>query len=99
MADTSITPGRKRRMAREPVAAQTTTAQVAVNDRPAPRTELLLSLLGRDSGATLDQMMQATGWQPHSTRAALTGLRKKGHALSSEKVDGVRIYRLAKVDA
>ena len=57
------------------------------------KQQLLADLLVRDSGATLDQMIAATGWLPHTTRAALTGLKKKGYALSSDKVDGVRTYR------
>jgi DNA-binding transcriptional regulator PaaX len=37
-----------------------------------------------------------TGWQPHSVRAALTGLRKRGLAITREKNDaGVTVYRLA----
>ena len=36
----------------------------------------------------------ATGWLPHTTRAALTGLKKKGHAVTSTKTDGARTYRL-----
>lgn len=57
-----------------------------------------LDLLMRAEGATLDQMVSATGWLPHSTRAVLTGLRKKGHVLSSGKQgDGVRIYRITPV--
>ena len=55
--------------------------------------QLLADLLIRDSGATLDDMIAATGWLPHTNRAALTGLKKKGYALSSDKVDGVRTYR------
>jgi hypothetical protein len=47
----------------------------------------------RDEGATLNDMIAATGWLPHTTRAALTGLKKKGYAISSDKVDGVRTYR------
>ena len=39
-------------------------------------------------------MEAATGWLPHTTRAALTGLKKKGHADTSTKADGVRTYRL-----
>jgi hypothetical protein len=31
-------------------------------------------MLKRSGGATLDEIVKATGWQPHSTRAALTGL-------------------------
>jgi hypothetical protein len=57
------------------------------------KQQLLVGLLVRDEGATLDQMTAATAWLPHTTRAALTGLKKKGYALSSDKVDGVRTYR------
>ncbi len=41
--------------------------------------------MSRAKGATLDQLVAATGWLPHTTRAALTGLRKKGHALAKSK--------------
>lgn len=57
------------------------------------KQQLLANLLLRDEGATLDDMIAATGWLPHTTRAALTGLKKKGYALSSDKIDGVRTYR------
>jgi hypothetical protein len=57
------------------------------------KQDQLAALLLRDEGATLDQMVAATGWLPHTTRAALTGLRKKGYAIDSDKVDGVRTYR------
>jgi hypothetical protein len=60
----------------------------------APRKQQqLAALIVRDEGATLDQMIAVTGWLPHTTRAALTGLKKKGYAISSDKVDGVRTYR------
>ena len=61
--------------------------------KPRSKQQLLADLLVRDEGATLDEMISATGWQPHTTRAALTGLKKKGYSLSSNKVDGVRTYR------
>jgi len=38
-------------------------------------------------------MVEATGWLPHTARAALTGLKKKGHEVTSVKSDGVRTYR------
>lgn len=57
------------------------------------KEQQLAALVIRDEGATLDQMIAATGWLPHTTRAALTGLKKKGYAISSNKVDGVRTYR------
>jgi predicted transcriptional regulator len=59
------------------------------------KREQLIKLLERDTGATLDEMITLTGWPPHTTRAALTGLRKKGHVITSDKVDGMRTYRAA----
>jgi DNA-binding transcriptional regulator PaaX len=42
--------------------------------------------------------MAATGWQEHSIRAALTGLRKTGHTISRERDDGsATYYRIAEV--
>jgi hypothetical protein len=64
---------------------------------PAPRTSKIagvLALLGRDEGATLTELITATGWLPHTTRAALTGLRKKGHVLARSKRDAATCYRL-----
>jgi len=54
----------------------------------------LIALLERKEGASLDDMVVATGWLPHTTRAALTGLRKANKIIQSEKVDGVRRYRI-----
>jgi hypothetical protein len=51
-------------------------------------------MLRSESGATLEQLVAATAWQPHTTRAALSGLKKKGHEVTSTKVDGVRTYRV-----
>jgi len=45
----------------------------------------VISLLKRDSGATLDELIGATGWLPHTTRAGLTGLRQKGCVLTKSK--------------
>jgi hypothetical protein len=38
-------------------------------------------------------MQEATGWLPHTVRSALTGLKKLGYAIDSDKVDGLRTYR------
>lgn len=38
----------------------------------------LVVLLGRRQGASIDEITTATGWLPHTARAALTGLRKRG---------------------
>lgn len=54
-------------------------------------------LLSRMRGATLAEIMAATHWQPHSSRAFLTGLRKKGIVLLKEaRKDGETSYRIAK---
>lgn len=55
----------------------------------------VMELLQRPEGATITQLIEITCWLPHSTRAALTGLRKQGHVVTSEKVEGAeRIYRM-----
>lgn len=62
---------------------------------PPNKTALVLTLLRRKGGATLGDLTAATGWLPHTTRAALTGLRKKGHTIVREKHDDISIYRIA----
>ena len=58
------------------------------------KTALVVEMLRRDSGATLDELTGATSWLPHTTRAALTGLRKKGHAIAKRKRGAVACYHL-----
>lgn len=56
----------------------------------------VVDLLWRESGATLEEMSALANWLTHSTRAFLTGLKKRGFEVSSDKVDGVRLYRIPK---
>jgi hypothetical protein len=97
-----------RRMAREPKpqqdahaddeasgAATGEQAKLGPTRKGSSKNEAVLALLKRPEGATLDQMVEATGWLPHTTRAVLTGFKKKGHSITSEKVDGVRVYRVS----
>ena len=49
--------------------------------RPPPRTTRLREMLSTDRGANLHEICLAFGWQPHSARAALSGLRKSGTAV------------------
>lgn len=61
------------------------------------KSATVTKLLSRNRGATLAEIMAATNWQPHSTRAFLTGLRKKGAALLKEaRRDGETSYRIAR---
>lgn len=63
--------------------------------RPRTKAATVQKLLARPRGATLAELMEATGWQPHSTRAFLTGLRKKGTALVREcRTDGDTCWRI-----
>jgi len=63
--------------------------------RSGTRSDQLLSLLRRENGASLADIIAATNWLPHSARAALTGLRTKGVAIDKRKVDGVTRYFVA----
>ncbi len=49
--------------------------------RPGSKQALVVEMLGREDGASLDALIEATGWLPHTTRAALTGLRKRGYSV------------------
>lgn len=52
----------------------------------------VLFLLSRPEGASIADIQAATDWQHNSTRGMLTGLRKRGFGIESERVDGVRRY-------
>jgi hypothetical protein len=63
--------------------------------RAGSKQALIIKMLSRKSGATLDALVEATGWLPHTTRAALTGLRKRGYAVLLERQDGKpSLYRI-----
>jgi hypothetical protein len=57
----------------------------------------VIAQLQRPAGASLAELVEATGWLPHTTRAALTGLRKKGHVIDKLSRDGVTSYNIGKV--
>ena len=71
--------------------------------QPATKSEKIIQLLKRRSGATIAELQNATGWQAHSVRGFLSGTLKKRMGLNviSEKAeDGPRRYRIdKKVDA
>lgn len=63
--------------------------------RPQTKAATVQKLLARGKGATLAELTDATAWQPHSTRAFLTGLRKKGTALVREcRTNGDTCWRI-----
>lgn len=67
----------------------------AATSKPIRKSALVLKLLGRAKGATLAEMMEPTGWQPHSTRAYLSRLRTKGMTVTREqRKSGATAYRI-----
>lgn len=65
----------------------------------ASKSAAVVALLQRANGATVPELIEATGWLPHTTRAALTGLRHKGHVIERSKRDGATCYRIVAVAA
>lgn len=65
--------------------------------KPTSKTARVLAMLARPKGADLGAICKATGWQPHSARAALSALRKAGHLIERQPGDGkggVSVYRI-----
>jgi len=54
----------------------------------------VIELLQRDHGATIDELIDATDWLAHTTRAALTGLRKRGYAVVIDRSERGSFYRI-----
>jgi DNA-binding IclR family transcriptional regulator len=51
-------------------------------------------MLTKDKGATLAALVEATGWLPHTTRAAMTGLRKRGFVERTRHEKLGSLYRI-----
>lgn len=73
-------------------------AEPARTRRTGTKQEVVIAMLRAKDGATIEEIMAATSWAPHTTRGFLSGALKKklGLAISSEKIEGrERIYRIA----
>ena len=91
-------PGRARRSSAKKADAPSAKATKASAGRrnPDSKQDQIVALLQQPGGATLDGLVKTTGWQKHSVRGFLAGtVRKKLKLpLISEKVDGIRTYRI-----
>lgn len=81
-------------------AAGRTQSQASTGKRKPPagaggKLASLVTMLRRPKGASIDDLCKATGWQAHSVRGAISGSVKKrlGLAVTSDRIDGVRVYR------
>jgi predicted GNAT superfamily acetyltransferase len=76
------------------VSAETGTATAGPTPRQDSKIGQVLALLQREVGATLEEMVATTGWLPHTTRATLTGLKKKGYIIERSKRGETNCYRV-----
>jgi len=61
------------------------------------KAAILRKLLGRKNGADIGTLQSDTGWQPHSVRAGLSGLRKAGYTIDrteAAKPGSTALYRI-----
>ena len=63
------------------------------------KKEQLIKLLGTKSGADIKTLSDKLGWQQHTTRAAMSGLRKAGYEVAGEKPSkgGLSKFRILSV--
>jgi hypothetical protein len=63
--------------------------------RAGSKQALVIEMLSRNKGTTIEALVEATGWLPHTTRAVLTGLRKRGFSIDRTRGEGERsVYRV-----
>jgi hypothetical protein len=75
-------------------------AVAAMPPEPAKESKLaiVIKLLSRPEGATIDDMVTATSWQKHTVRACISHAlaKKRGYQIVSDKPQGgKRIYKIA----
>ena len=79
----------------KPAEAVETTPETTAESAPKMTKKAVVEqLLKSDKGATIEELSKQTGWQAHTVRGHLSILKKAGAEIISERVDGVRYYRI-----
>ncbi|RYG88397.1 MAG: DUF3489 domain-containing protein [Alphaproteobacteria bacterium] len=87
-----------RKAARAPASPEPAPAiEPMVRTPAAGKLGQMVVLMRRERGASLTNLMVATGWQAHSVRGAIAGSlkRARGYEIASAKVNGIRVYTIA----
>jgi hypothetical protein len=77
----------------EPLTAEAATVTNNRSQRVS-KPDLIKSRLEATGGATIAELVAETGWQPHSIRAAMTGLRKQGLTITKTPIDGATRFSI-----
>ena len=85
---------RSRRAERKPSGAKPKGGTPPPAVRPGTKLALLIDLLKRKKGATIEAIVETLGWLPHTVRAALTRLRQQGFRIERVREDGASRYRI-----
>ncbi len=84
---------------KKPAAKKANKAKTAATPREGSKKQIVIELLSRKGGATMDEITEATGWQKHSIRGFISGtlMKKMDLPIASLKNEGgERVYRLEK---
>ncbi len=88
---TTTTSAPKRKTARKITADSAVAPSIP---RPAGKLGVIIDRLAARTGATADELVQATGWQRHSVLGALSRLRRRGFAMRFDANADRKAYRL-----
>ncbi len=96
---TTRTPNKTRPRTRAKKSPATSAQKPDAAKRPGGKLGLILDRLERKAGATIDELVDATGWQKHSVHGTMSRLRSGGFAIRLEATKGRKAYRLAPAKA
>jgi len=89
-----VTPAGLAAIGVEPAAPEPDVLDIAWPQRPGGKLGILLAAVARPEGATLGDLTAASGWLPHTARAALTRLRQRGYDVRLADTGSRRAYHL-----